>query len=261
MAAASLVIGIVSIVLGFIPVINIFAIIMAIVGLILGIVAIATKNKGEKEKSQKSIGIVGCILNGVAMVVGIVSFIMFVSNFATIFNNEKEKFVNNPEVKEALGDIYDSMSEINKDKINYNVADEISGNKWKLKDGSLIILNKDNTFSWYKEETDLSDNYYLGEYRVYQGENAIKYIANDLSKYCITEEEQRDTIERNSKYHVYNYYCLILENEKCIVDGKNTMNTPTTSPYLGFYFNEDGKEVLDFANMNTASYYLFTKVK
>ena len=261
MSVASLVIGIISIILAFIPFCNFFIVIPAIVGVVLGIITIVSKKQQEGEKSKKGIGIAGLILNAIAILVLIVYFIIFVSNIGKEIMNENKSYTNNIKTEDALGTLYDSMSGIADKGINYNKFDDVSNKKWKLNDGSLITLNRDNTFYWYKEADNLNDNYYAGKYKVYQGENAIRYIANELSKYGITEDEQRETIERVEKYHVYNYYCLVLENENCIVGGENTMNNPTTSPYWGFYFNENSKETLDFASMNTGSYYLFTNVK
>lgn len=269
MAIASLVLGIISFVLGFIPYVNIIVIIPAIAGLILGIISIANKKKREDGKSRKGLGIAGLILNGVALIVITVSVAIFIVNPINTLQTPIGKYSSsaqsndsesNDELNEALGDIYDALSESVKDQIDDNRFDDVSGNKWQMDDNSLLVLNNDNTFYWYQDSSVLTDNYYIGTYSVYQGENAIRYIANELDEYGLTEEEQRGSIERGPKYHVYNYYCLVLENEECIMDGKNVLDAPVTTPYWGFYLNENNTEALDFANMRTGNYYPFTKV-
>lgn len=136
--------------------------------------------------------------------------------------------------------------------------DEISGYSYVEKtDDSLLDLNSDGTFRYYQDKDELTDYYYEGNYTIYNGENAIEFIANDLEKYGVTEEEQIDLLERNPKYKIDNYYCVILKNEKCIVDGKNTLTQTVETPYFGFYFEDIN--TLNITNMKSANIYNFVK--
>lgn len=138
--------------------------------------------------------------------------------------------------------------------------DDISGYSYVEKtDDSLLDLKSDGTFKYYQDKDKLADYYYEGTYTIYNGEDAIEYIANDLEKYGVTEEEQKDLLERNSKYKIDNYYCVVLKNQKCIINGENTLTTIVETPYFGFYF-EDTK-TLNITNMKSSNIYNFIKEK
>lgn len=174
--------------------------------------------------------------------------IYFFNNSTDRKNKEKDLSVKENNVS--------SIVEIFKEPIKNDV---ITGNNWQTaKDKSLLCLSKNGTFLWYRDSEDKSDNYYEGTYIVYCGVDAINYIANDLSKYGITKDEQLNFISRNIKQTINNYYCLVLNNETCIMGGKNTLSEIKTTPYYGFYYELD--EYLDFANMNTSNYIVFNKV-
>lgn len=139
-------------------------------------------------------------------------------------------------------------------------TDDISGNSYiEETDDSLLDLKNNGTFKYYQDKDELTDYYYEGTYTVYNGEDAIEYIANDLEEYGVTEEEQRDLFERSSKYKLENYYCVVLNNKKCIIDGKNTLSKTVETPYFGFYFEE--KDTLNITNMKSANTYIFVKEK
>ncbi len=141
-----------------------------------------------------------------------------------------------------------------------STLDELSGNDWEANDGSLLCLNEDSSFDWYQKAEDLTNNYYSGSYKVYNGKDAIEYITSELSEYALTREEQEALISRNSEYTYDNYYCLVLDNEECMVDGENILDAsqPSRTPYYGFYY--EGDEYLDLANMNSGNYSGFTRV-
>lgn len=138
--------------------------------------------------------------------------------------------------------------------------DVISGENWQANDGSLLELNADGTFKWYQDPDDKTDNYYSGTYRVYNGQAAIENIAKEFAEYNFTEKEQLDMIARNKDWNKDIYYNFILQNEECIVDGKNVLDTDVKiTPYLGFYYEDE--RYLDLANMMTANYVGFTKIE
>lgn len=160
-------------------------------------------------------------------------------------------------------EISSNVSNTEKDKTNTNGVnnsfDEISGYSWTGNDGSLIVLNDDNTFIWYRSADVTNDYYYEGTYAVYNGDNAVKYISEDLAEYNVTAKEQEDLFAGSvNEYTKDNYYCLVLTNEKMIVEGENSIEEAFITPYFGFYM-EDSK-YLDIANMNTANYHGYTRM-
>ena len=125
-------------------------------------------------------------------------------------------------------------------------------------DDSLLNLNSDNSFQYYRDKDDLKDNYYEGTYKIYQGQEAVEYITNDLSSYGITKSELEDLFKRSSLYSEDNLYCVVLTNNKCIIDGKNVQEKPNDTPYYGFY-SDVGNLLL--VNMKSANLYNFVKQK
>lgn len=227
---AALILGILSVAFGWTI---IGGIILGIVGIILGIIELTRKTK-------PAMPIVAIILSGLGVVFAIGSVLSIVTLGEYVIENGDEL-----------------MSSIEDQFETDEVADVISGYTWEEVDGSLLELKSNNTFRYYRDKNDLSNNYYEGTYKVYCGEEAVKYISEDLSKYNLTEEEQRNIFTRSDIYSINNYYCLVLNNKTCIVNGKNTLANPTLTPYYGFYIDNG---ILDIANMNTATYYSFKKV-
>lgn len=137
-------------------------------------------------------------------------------------------------------------------------TDEISGYSY-VENDLLLDLKSDGSFRYYQDKNKLTDSYYEGTYKVYNGEDAIKFITNDLKDFGITEKEQRDLLDRNSEYMLNNYYCLVLENNKCIINGKNTLTKPVETPYIGFYLKDT--DTLNLTNISSANVYNFVKQK
>ena len=123
----------------------------------------------------------------------------------------------------------------------------------------LLDLKKDGTFKYYRYKTDLTDNYYVGTYKVYKGNDAIKYITNDLSHYGYTKSKI-ESLFTSETYALQNFYCLVLNNDECIVNGENTFSKPVITPYLGFYI-EDDRVLLHLINMNTSNSTFLTTSK
>lgn len=135
--------------------------------------------------------------------------------------------------------------------------DEISGYSWKATDGSILYLETDGTFKWYRYEKIRNDSYYEGTYSLYNGKKAVDYITEELKEYNVTSKMQMDMIESVEDASLENYYCVVLNNDRCIVDGKNTLREKTVVPYYGFYYAEN--EFFDLVNLVTENYFQFTK--
>ena len=126
---------------------------------------------------------------------------------------------------------------------------------------SLIVPESDGTFKYYKDRYDKSNYYYEGHYEFYMGEEAYNYVTEDLSQYGVTKEELDGLFERNAQYSKENLVCFMLHNEKCYIDGEDTMGGKTVdTPYYGCYIKTDEGHALDVANMNAAEYYYFVDV-
>lgn len=124
-------------------------------------------------------------------------------------------------------------------------------------DSSLIVCETDGSFRYYQSADNLSDNYYEGTYEFYMGKDAVSYITTELSAYGVTEEELEGVFDRNEQYSESNFVIFVLNNEACIIDGENQVESPYQTPYFGFYLEEDGVPYLDIANMNSGNYHLF----
>ncbi len=224
---ASLTLGIISIVMcwTFIP-----SILCGILALIFGIVSLALKSKPAMPVTGIILSIIGLIL----------SILMIIFVFK----------VGGKVVKETVDYIKENYEEYSEDLI--------SGQTWQEQNGSLLILSNNGSFKYYKNKEDITNYYYEGKYEVYKGQRAIQYIASNLSEYGLTAIEQMNIISRNNNYTINDYYCLILNNETCIIDGENTLTSTVVTPYYGFYSKEDN--VLNIINMNSATYYNFSKI-
>lgn len=124
-------------------------------------------------------------------------------------------------------------------------------------DGSLIVCESDGSFKFYQSAEDFTDNYFEGNYEFYMGKKAVTYITTELSEYGVTKEELKGVFDRTEEYDESNFVVFVLNNEACIVDGKNVVESPYRTPYYGFCLESEGVPYLDIANMNSGNYQLF----
>ncbi len=124
-------------------------------------------------------------------------------------------------------------------------GDYLTGNSWEGTDGTLIELETDGTYKFYNSSADTSNNYYSGKFEVKSGQNAIDYLEEEWG---VGEEGQRSVME---KYLVKDefYYVLIMNHEKCMIDGQNTLSEPSKTEYFGYYSEYDGH--LNFTSLKT----------
>ena len=90
-------------------------------------------------------------------------------------------------------------------------------------------------------------------------ESCMKSAGGKLAGLVIpmSEEELEGVFDRNEQYEESNFVIFVLNNEACIVDGENIVDSPYKTPYFGFYLEDDGVPYLDIANMNSGNYHLF----
>lgn len=271
MGIAALILGIIGVICCFTVVIAPLGVILTVIGLILGIVDTVKKGKTGKPKGISIAGLVVCAITFVVLIVeslmllGLGILMLEIDNVDS--NYTYNNIIETPEENtnnSTLGTLHGEETPYNDNYLlekpnNTTVTkDEISGHSFVDKyENSLLNLNIDGTFEYYQSKYVLTDNYYEGTYKVYNGEEAIDYIANELREYGVTEQEQRELFERNNNYDVENYYCLVLINTKCIINGENTLTSIIETPYFGFYNKSLG--LLNIANMKTATYVYFEK--
>lgn len=142
-----------------------------------------------------------------------------------------------------------------KNSYNHYDYENVKGYSFTASDGSYIVFNDDFTFYWYEDKDNLEDNYYYGTYTIKRGENAIKYINDELAIYSVTEEEQRNLLDRKNEDNAIDlYYNWNLHNEKLVTNGeKQSMDRDTH--YYGFA--SINYEIFDLVNMTSSNYATF----
>ena len=98
----------------------------------------------------------------------IVSILVFLSSLILLFATDDK--VNNTKINSA-----------DKNAIINNYEDAIYG-KWTSQNGTLFVFSNDGKYGYYKDENDISDNYYKGPFEAVNGKEAM----DDLG---ITDEE------------------------------------------------------------------------
>ncbi|MBE5820469.1 MAG: hypothetical protein E7310_06645 [Clostridiales bacterium] len=132
----------------------------------------------------------------------------------------------------------------------------VENTKWIASDGSEMIFGK-KELRWYQKEGYYDDNYYFGKYEFYIGDDAVQFITTDLRSYGVTETELEELFERSDEYNRDNFVVFNIEYDGLKLNGETTKPTVSLVPWFGFIL-EDNK-YLDVANMNTGTYYDFTK--
>lgn len=245
---ASLILGIISFVTLALPPL---AIILAVISIIIG-------NKAKKETGKNSVGAafgIASLILSIIVIVFIVLVTLFVFRYAE--DNYQEMTPDNY-YDEYYDDYYEDFFDRYDDKYydEYNRAEsfDISGNSWLGTDNSMLYLNNDKTYTWYQDDRNHNDNYHAGGYQIYTGEEAINYISNNLSQFGLTKEHQKSIIE-NKDYDIEDYYLIILNCNKSIINNEEQPNINNQLHYYGFY-NKFLKQ-LDLINMSTNNNAIF----
>lgn len=233
---SSLIVGIFACVSFWFPII---AIPLAIISIVLG--------KKQKETSaDKSIGVT---LGTISLILSIITMVLIIIFFIFIIKWAEDL----PDEEYNTNEIIDGFYDYNNEK-----SFDIKGYSWLGDDNSVLYLNKDKTYSWYRDDKVHTDNFYSGKYDFYTGDDAINYIANNLKEYGITKEEQQQLF-RNGSYQLKDYYLIILECDTSMIGGKNETPENSLIYYYGFY--NEIKNRFDLINMNTGNPAGFTKME
>ena len=223
-------IGIVSFVLGIIAIMTSFfvipSVLLAIVSIITGIIALV-------KKSKKVMPVVGIVLSATKLALDITNDIDL-----------------NDEIKSGLTQLYNDISKGITDELN--IENKLGGYSWEASDGSLLELNDDGRYYWYKNAEDKTDNYYTGTYKSYLGDSAIEKIDNEF----IFNEE---AYEKNSTILRTDIYYLELQKQETVINGKKT-DTIQKTQYALFFYNAN-TDKCEGLNLNTQNLVYFTKVK
>jgi len=156
-------------------------------------------------------------------------------------------------------------------KINIPVKKNLDSNKFSVEntkytanDNSYLILEeygKKDNFKWYESREVLDNNYYLGTYSIYIGDEAAKFITEEKSCYGVTKDElERVTNKDYSNLIVMyvNYSDIIIDGESKIAEFNNSIDkdNPKSMTYYGQYTENN----LYLYNMMNANQLTFTKI-
>ena len=232
----SLVLGVISFLIFWIPYLSIP---LAIISIILG----------KKYKKETGLKATGSILGMISLILSIIEIILIVVCmlfFIDYTNNHKDW---EESIEESIIEKYRDYWDETEDSF------DIKGYSWIGEDSSILYLNKDNSYTWYQSDAIHDDNFYTGNYEVYTGIDAINYITNNLKEYGITEEEQK-SLFKNSQYELNDYYLLILNCTKIVINGTEQVPQKQQLIYYGLY--DETSKSLALVDINTKKKAIFT---
>jgi len=132
----------------------------------------------------------------------------------------------------------------------------VKNTAWIASDESEVIFT-DEEINWYRYQNDHSDNYYSGKYVLYVGKDAVKYITQELSYYGVTKMKLNDLFDRSDLYSVENFVVFDIRYDEFMIDGESSVPQRQLVPWYGFILEDN--TYLDVVNMNTGTYYKFSK--
>lgn len=182
-----------------------------------------------KEKHKKTLAIISLSLSIIA-----IAFSTAMLSYAFLHENESL----NTEPTNASEKTSDQEQiKINTEDTPKNAADSrdfLSGYSWIMSDGSLLILNNDDTFIWWEDPKVKDDYFCSGHYEVLNGELAIEKIRN-------IESFDDGLFDRQKAVTKKDVFCLTLNNEVRMIDGKDELkdlNPKITYYYLAFPYGQ-----------------------
>ena len=215
-----------------------------LIAIILSIISIIIGKKYKKETGNNSDGSIIATISLIISSIYIIATIIFI----IIFNNYNEDNYLE-QILNKYNNNYFEYNEYYKDEYNNQESFNISGYSWLGIDNSILYLNNNYKYNWYQNDQDHNDNFHTGNYEFYTGEDAINYISINLPEYGLTEEKQRNII-KNNNYKIKDYYILIINCNKSIINNQE-QDLNNTIYYYGFY-NKDLNQ-LHLTNIQTNS--------
>lgn len=134
-----------------------------------------------------------------------------------------------------------------------NTTDELSNHNYKIitlnnESTATLSLNSDKSFMWYFNNIDKNKNYYIGNYKVYNGKMAIK-------------KAKEININTNFIKNISDYYILILNVERTNTEGR-VNNQSIKYIYHGLYNKiEKAIDLVGINHMNHMNYIKLEKQK
>lgn len=204
----------------------------------------------KKETGMKSVGIILSIISFILMIIELIAIIggifLFIFNLTDIDNLHHLNWDNFEDYIEQFPD----------NKKEEKDSFDINGYSWKGDDNSILYLNPDESYVWYQDDSNHQNNFYLGIYETYNGNDAIQYIIQHLSEYGLTEQEQRSFFQ-DKNYDLEDYYLIILNCTKTVVNGQEQESSDGSKLYYYGFYEEETRR-LDLVNMKTRNKAGFT---
>lgn len=224
--------------------------------IILAIISIIFSFKSKKITGNYPAGFILSIISLTLSTIEIIATVLLIIIYGGYTETDyQEIFFNNN----------DNYFEYNEDDFNDSKDSDtksfdISGYSWIGTDNSILYLNHNQNYTWYQDDQIHDNNFHTGTYMVYTGNDAIQYIATNLTEYGITEETQWNIIE-NKNYEVNDYYLLILNCNKSIINNNEQKIENSQIYYYGFYDNATNQlDLINIATNTNAQFKLKEKI-
>ncbi len=212
-----------------------------------------------KKKSGMGIVVAILLIIGGLILATVIIFVLLFRAAAKKAGDELDEFATSSEYELMTEYINDLTTESSTYTTTID-EDTFANRNWlEAHDNSYLVPMSGNSFYYYKDKADQTNYYYTGTYEFYVGQEAYDKLTSDEYKdYGIEASELDQMFAMNEQYEKENLVLMVLNSETQMIDGVDQFGgTPVTSPYYGFYYEKDGKQILDLANMNSANYYLF----
>ena len=89
------------------------------------------------------------------------------------------------------------------------------------------------------------------------GKKAVDYITKDLEEYGVTKAELERVFNSREEFNESNFVVFDIRYDKFVLDGEEQEIDRPLVPWFGFILEDN--TFLYVVNMNTSSYYNFTK--
>lgn len=261
-AIAAMIVGILSMTLCCIG-----GFLIGIVGIILGIVSMSRKESGRGMAIAGIVTSVIGILIGIFIIVEVLAVVVGIGNMSESELNELRDAIYEELEKEGY-DVDDLYNELEENGIT--VPDEhrinesqtpFSGKAYRDGDDSVIYFSEDETFCWYKDDSDHDRNYYTGTFEVRMGDAAEDYVITNFGDMGMTEavmDRFLDVYEEMG-YDDDQFCCLSLNHDTFIDENGRASDDfdAEYSNYMGVYDDT----VYSGAQIETAETVIFTQIE